>query len=305
MKELEAFKDYLYSEKNYSKNTVISYETDIIDFYNFIHKEGFADSLLDVTRDRIARNYISYLEDLKFSNKTIARRISALNKFYSYLKQLRLIEVNVFETIKAPKIGKSLPKFLNDEEINMLFESIDTNSALGKRNYLILEMLFSLGLRASELVNINIKDIRLSSNQILIHGKGSKDRYVPLHFRLVEEIQDYLTYTRPVLLSKGPTLENELLFINYKGTTLTVRGLRVILNKIIEDSGETFKVHPHMLRHAFATTLLNHGADLRVIQELLGHDHLKSTQVYTSVSKEILRKKYNEAHPRNKNEKDK
>ena len=300
MKELEMFKDYLLSEKNYSINTVTSYSSDILDFYHFVLKNEFGDSLINVNKERIVRYYITDLDAQKLTKKTIARRISALNKFYEYLKNQGIIEQNAFENIKAPKIPKRLPKTVDENDMTAIFKTIDTKTPLGKRNYLILEMLYSLGLRASELCDLSIKDIYLGNEQILIHGKGSKDRYVPIHQNLSELIQSYLTFTRPVLLSKGEALHSNDLFINYKGTKLTSRGLRVILNKIIEDSGESLKIHPHMIRHAFATTLLNHGADLRVIQELLGHSHLKSTQIYTSVSEEILKDKYKATHPRNK-----
>ncbi|MFA5471809.1 MAG: tyrosine-type recombinase/integrase, partial [Acholeplasmataceae bacterium] len=141
-------------------------------------------------------------------------------------------------------------------------------------------------------------DLMLDQEQILIHGKGSKDRYVPLHKRLVEDLRHYLTYIRPILLSKGSNIHTLFVFINYKGGHLTVRGLQLILKQVIKQSGETYKIHPHMLRHAFATTLLNHGADLRVVQELLGHEHLKSTQIYTHVSSETIKEKYKDTHPR-------
>jgi integrase/recombinase XerC len=177
---------------------------------------------------------------------------------------------------------------------------------LGLRNYIILDLLFSCGLRASELIDIKISDIHLERKEVLIHGKGQVDRYAFLHDTLVDNLRRYIMYSRPILLAKGKDLNSNQLLINYKGGNLTVRGLRVILNKIIDDSGETFKIHPHMLRHAFATTLLNHGADLRTVQELLGHKHLKTTQIYTQVSAEKLRENYDMTNPRmKKNEKTK
>jgi integrase/recombinase XerC len=210
----------------------------------------------------------------------------------------RMIDINIFSTLETPKIPKKLPKIIEDEEIDMLFKSIDRLKPLGFRNYLLLDLLFSCGLRASELTEMSIRDIQLEREQILIHGKGSKDRYVPLHDRLIQDIRHYLTYIRPILLSKGQSIHIETVFINYKGSALTPRGLQLILKQVIKASGETFKIHPHMLRHAFATTLLNHGADLRVVQELLGHEHLKSTQIYTHVSSETLKDKYKTTHPR-------
>lgn len=300
------YQDYLLVEKNYSEETVKSYINDIKGFEKFLLDEELAEGLTDARRERLARNYISYLDNNEFHQKSIARKVSALKGFYAFLMDRELIDINIFQTIKTPKIPKRLPHIIDDEAIDYMFKSIDTNTALGYRNLLILDLLYSCGLRASELINLEIKDIYLNSGQLLIHGKGSKDRYVPLHDKLITEFKHYLSYTRVTLLAKGENTNEKALLINYKGGKLTVRGLREILVKIINDSGETFKIHPHMLRHAFATTLLNHGADLRVVQELLGHSHLKSTQVYTHVSKEIIKEKYKTTHPRMmNNEKDK
>lgn len=300
------YKDYLIIEKNFSEHTAISYINDVKGFEDFLIKEGLAKDLLGARRPRLARNYISYLDNQDFKKKSIARKLSSLKNFYNYLIFKELIEGNIFSDIKAPKVAKTLPHIIDDEAINYLFDSIDTTKPLGYRNLVILDLLYSCGVRASELINLEIKDIYLSSGQILIHGKGKKDRYIILHDKLIEEIRHYLSFVRVTLLSKGDDTNQQKLFINYKGGPLTVRGLRVILNQLIKDSGETYAIHPHMLRHAFATTMLNHGADLRVVQELLGHEHLKSTQIYTHVSKEQLKEKYMQTHPRNQhNEKTK
>ncbi|ABX81759.1 tyrosine-type recombinase/integrase [Acholeplasma laidlawii] len=300
------YKDYLIIEKNFSEHTAISYINDVKGFEDFLIKEGLAKDLLGARRPRLARNYISYLDNQDFKKKTIARKLSSLKNFYNYLIFKELIEENIFSDIKAPKVAKTLPHIIDEEAINYLFDSIDTSKPLGYRNLVILDLLYSCGVRASELINLEIKDIYLSSGQILIHGKGKKDRYIILHEKLIEEIRHYLSFVRVTLLSKGDDTNQQKLFINYKGGPLTVRGLRVILNQMIKDSGETYAIHPHMLRHAFATTMLNHGADLRVVQELLGHEHLKSTQIYTHVSKEQLKEKYMQTHPRNQhNEKTK
>ncbi len=305
MDVLMLFRDYLSAQKNYSEDTITSYTNDIIQFENFIINEGFAKDLLEVRRDRLARNYISHLDQIGMTKKSIARKISALRHFYQYLMEKDLIDINVFTQIKTPKIPKQLPHIVDDDAINMIFKSIDMSTPLGYRNLLILDLLYSCGLRASEIVGLKTKDIYLSSGQILVHGKGSKDRYVPLHDKLIEELKHYLSYTRVRLIAKGKDTHIDALLINYQGGPLTVRGLRVILDALIKNSGETYQIHPHMLRHAFATTLLNHGADLRVVQELLGHANLKSTQVYTHVSADVLRQKYQDTHPRmvKKNEK--
>ncbi|MDY0115016.1 MAG: tyrosine-type recombinase/integrase, partial [Acholeplasmatales bacterium] len=172
-----------------------------------------------------------------------------------------------------------------------------------QRNYLIFDLLYSLGLRASELCDLKITNIDLARRQIIILGKGSKERIAILHDKLIAEISYYLTFTRPYLLTKSD-LKTDLLIINYKGTPLTTRGLRVILNKLIKEAGEYIHLSPHMLRHSFATALLNNGADLRVVQELLGHSHLKTTQIYTHLTTEKLRQEYDKYHPRAKDEKD-
>jgi integrase/recombinase XerC len=295
---IETFSSYLSTQKNYADNTISNYIRDLKDFESFILREELASGISDVKRERLARHYLSYLDQKGYARKTIARRISTLRTFYDFLISIQEIDINVFQNIDIPKVPKKLPKLIQDDEIELLFKSIDRFKPLGFRNYLLLDLLFSCGLRASELIDMTIKDIQLEREQILIHGKGGKDRFVPLHDRLIEDIKHYLTYIRPILLSKGPETFEQNVFINYKGTKLTVRGLQLILKQIIIKSGETYKIHPHMLRHAFATTLLNHGADLRVVQELLGHSHLKSTQIYTHVSSEILKEKYKTAHPR-------
>lgn len=305
MKSVELFKNFLEIEKNYSEHTITSYVKDVFDFEQFILKEEFAPSLLEVKRKRLADYYLSHLDEQKLSKKSIVRKISALRTFYNFLMLKGYIDINIFDKIETPKVSRRLPKILEDDEIMMLFKSINRNTPLGFRNYIILDLLFSSGLRASELCQMEVKDLKLNQRQILIHGKGSKDRYVPIHLELEKDLRQYLTYTHPILLAKGPITNNDYVFINYRGTQLTERGLRVILKKIISDSGETYKIHPHMLRHAFATTLLNHGADLRVVQELLGHEHLKSTQVYTHVSTEVLKEKFAKASTRmQRNEKD-
>lgn len=298
MDVLQAFKNHLLVEKNYADNTAINYLLDVKDFSDFIIREELAEDLLGVRRERLARHYLSYLEEHGYARKTIARKISSLRVFYTYLVNQKIIDINVFETLETPKIPKKLPKIIQDDEIEHLFQAIDRLKPLGFRNYLILDLLFSCGLRASELTQMSIRDIQLEREQILIHGKGSKDRYVPLHHKLINDMKHYLTYTRPILLSKGHDIHTEYVFINYKGSPLSVRGLQLIIKQLIKEAGETYQLHPHMLRHAFATTLLNHGADLRVVQELLGHEHLKSTQIYTHVSSESMKEAYKKTHPR-------
>lgn len=300
MEYVEAFNHYLKTIKNYADNTVISYLRDLQDFDNFLQSEELARDVMHATRERLARNYLAFLED-SYSKKSIARKISSLRTFYSYMVREGHIKVNIFENIQTPKIPKRLPKIISDLEIDIMFEAIDQKTNLGLRNYLILDLLFSCGLRASELVNIQIGDLQIHRQQILIHGKGSKDRYVPIHEKIIVTVKKYLTDIRPKLIALSDS-NTQVLLLNYKGLPLTARGLQVIIQKILADTNETYKVTPHMLRHSFATTMLNHGADLRVVQELLGHEHLKTTQIYTEISDEVLKEKYAKMHPRMMND---
>ncbi len=293
---------FLSGERNYSNNTIVAYIDDIYDFKKFIIENKFSNKLVELKRAKVAGYYISSLEDEKMSRKTIARKLSSLKNFFDYLVEEKLIKINIFENIKGPKLEKRLPREIKEDEIEMIFGSIPKDSPLSARNYLIIDMLYSLGLRISELCDLEIKQVDFSKNCILIHGKGSKDRIVPVHENLLEQLRDYITFSRTSLLSKSDDFETNKIFINYKGTVLTPRGVRVILNKIIENAGETFKISPHMLRHSFATHMLNNGADLRSVQELLGHKNLSTTQIYTHVSKESLRKTYMQTHPRAKKE---
>lgn len=296
----ELFCTYLRSERNHSQETVTAYRSDIDDFEAFIRREELAENLEGVVRERIARHYVADLDTRGYARTSIARRISGLKTFYGYLMDQGVVSMNPFAGITSPKLPKKLPHIIKDSEVDMLFRSIDTDQPLGYRNHVLLDILFSCGLRASEVTHIKGRDVQLGQGRLLVHGKGSKDRFVPLHDTLVSNLRYYLTYTRPVLLAKAKDPDDGFVFLNYRGTPLTVRGLQVILKKIILDAGESFRIHPHMLRHAFATTLLDHGADLRIVQELLGHVHLTSTQIYTHVSQEAVMKSYKATHPRMK-----
>ena len=289
-----SFSEYLMSERNYSEHTLTSYRTDIDTLLHFLKNEQFGD-LIHVS-PRIARFYTATLHE-SYSPKTIARKISSLRSMYQFLVDDDIIEDNPFLNVELPKQGKKLPKFIYPDEIEKLFDSIDTSTVLGRRNYLILEFLYGTGVRVGELCQIKLKDIDYFQDLVLIHGKGSKDRYVPLHSRLIDELTDYVLTTRKDLLGKQETKE---LFLNHRGQAISTRGVRMIVNKILLESGENLKVSPHTLRHTFATHLLNNGADLRSVQELLGHEHLSSTQIYTKVSNETLKESYMKAHPRAK-----
>jgi len=297
MKIFEEYQNYLSLNKNYSIHTVEAYLNDIKHFNDYVIKEELADNLLGIRKDRIVRYYLASLSD-QYSTKTINRKVSALKSFYDYAKSQDECEVNIFDNALSPKLEKKLPNLVSDNAIDLLLQSIEKTTDLNIRNYLIIDLLYSCGLRASELIGLTLSDINISNKTITVNGKGKKQRLIPLHQELIDNLLHYMKYIRINLLTKGENLNSNKLLINYKGLDLTVRGLRKILNSVIEKSGETYKLHPHMLRHAFATTLLDHGADLRIVQELLGHESLSSTQIYTQVSTKSLIQKYNNTHPR-------
>ncbi len=294
------FKDYLENEKRYSIHTIKSYTDDIFSLIHFLDREEFGD-LLTVS-ERIARFYTATLHE-NYSPKSIARKISSLRSLYNYLNREEITKGNPFLSVELPKQEKKLPKFLYPEEIEALFNSINTSTIIGKRDLLILEFLYGTGVRVGELCSIRLKDIDFYQDLVLIHGKGSKDRYVPIHKLLSKTLKDYILTTRNEFLKRGESKENDTLLLNFKGTSLSQRGVRGIIKKIIDNSGETFNISPHKIRHSFATHLLNNGANIRSVQELLGHSHLSSTQIYTHITKEKLKDSYMKAHPRAKRNK--
>ena len=289
---LTLFKNYIESERHYSEHTLESYLNDLYNLIHFLDNEQFGD-LVHVS-PRIARFYTATLHE-NYSPKSIARKISSVRSFFKFLVKEDIIDENPFLDVELPKQAKKLPNFIYPDEIKNLFTTIDTSTPLGIRNYLILEFLYGTGVRVSELCQVKLSDINYFDDTCLIHGKGSKDRLVPLHSRLINEITDYVLTARKDLLKKN---ESKTLFLNHRGNPITPRGVRMVINKILLDSGESLKISPHTLRHTFATHLLNNGADLRSVQELLGHEHISSTQIYTKVSKDKLRESYMNAHPR-------
>ncbi|MFI3329564.1 MAG: site-specific tyrosine recombinase/integron integrase [bacterium] len=293
-KIIDEFLFYLENEKHYSEHTLNSYATDISAFVNFIQENKLAASITRINSPRIPKNFISYLSNKNYSQTSVNRHLSTMRSFYNYLLKEDIVKENLFLDVKNVKQPRKLPKFVDDEVIISVLESIDTTTDLGNRNYLILELLFATGLRVSELCNLEIKNIDFSNKMIKVKGKGNKDRIVVMYDTLIDNLKYYITVTRSNLLSIQET-DAKKLFINYKGGYLTPRGVRIILNSIIEKSGEFVKVTPHTLRHSFATTLLNNGCDLRMVQELLGHKNLQTTQIYTQVATDTLIEEYKKA----------
>ena len=288
---IKEYLDYLEFERKYSLHTVDSYDKDIRDFKGFLiinKKTKFAE--IDY---EFARNYMVDLYKKHYSNKTICRHISSLKNFYQFLLNNKYVSDNPFSLITNPKIEKKLPNFLYYNDLEKIMDVPDQTKEIGIRDELILELLYATGVRVSELVNIKIADIDLEEKQIRIFGKGKKMRIVLFGDRALELINEYLN-TRE--------LESEYLILNNRGKKITDRGIRVILDKIVNKSGVKTHVSPHTMRHTFATHMLDGGANLVTVQELLGHENLKTTEIYTHVSNERLRRVYLENHPRAKKE---
>ena len=298
---LNRFIDYLRNEKRYSEYTINAYKFDVSFFINYIEKDGLGD--LDEIDSKIAEEYIYDLGDKRVYNytpKTIHRKVSSLSSLYKYYFEiLKEFPENPFIDQVKPKVKKVIPNFMYLNDCLEFINKIDTSSPNGLRDKLIFSLLLHTGLRVSELTNLEIKDINTESRVInVIGGKGSKDRIVKMDKNTLELLKDYYTLSRPYLLSKSNNFDNQSIFLNHLGTSLTSRGVRHILNTELDKTCSTLKCSPHTFRHTFATVLLNKGMDVRMVQELLGHESLATTQIYTKASLETTFNLYNKCFPK-------
>lgn len=286
------FLDVLENEKQYSKNTIISYRNDL-DLFNIYLTENNINSIKNIDYS-VIRGFLNYLYNKKYSNRAISRHISSLRSFYKYLIKNHIVEDNPMTLVSNPKTEKRLPKVVYNNELEAILSAPDKNTTLGLRDALILELLYSTGIRVSELVNIKVKDINLSMKEIRIFGKGSKERIVLFGDKCKNLIIDYLNNSRDKLLNDN----TEYLILSKTGKMINTREIRFIIDDAVKIAGLKIHISPHVLRHTFATDMLNSGADLRSVQELLGHESLSTTTIYTHVSNERLRSVYLNAHPR-------
>jgi integrase/recombinase XerC len=284
--------NYLEAERNVSPYTVRNYTTDLLHFFHFLKTKGVG-SLKEVDKHTL-RDYLSYVMEQGFVKASIARKLSAIRSFYRYLLREEIISTNPVATASSPKLDKRLPSFLTIDEVERLLEAPDSSKPQGQRDRALMELLYASGLRVSELVSLNLEQINLDSCEIRVWGKGSKERMVLMGKPAARALSDYLSQGRPELLGKK---RSSALFLNPDGGRLSERRVQRILGKYANIAGIDRRVHPHMLRHTFATHLLDGGADLRVVQELLGHASLSSTQIYTHVTQSQARKVYLSAHP--------
>lgn len=297
---IEKFKNYLFVERNYSPYTVNNYYNDVMEFQKFVRANKLAKGLDSIRNDRVCRNYISSLVNDGYEAKSINRKISSLRTFYRYLVYKEIIDFNPFKDIKNLKTPKKLPSFVDEDEMIKILSSIDDKTDLGYRNRTLVELLYATGLRVSELINLEVMDVNFYNNTIKVRGKGNKDRIVVMYDSIGERLKHYVDFTRSSLLAKNDDTSTRKIFINYKGGPLTTRGVRKILDAIVMKASTLHHISPHMIRHSFATSLLNHGADLRSVQELLGHENLRTTQIYTHVSTESIKIAFDDAFPRAK-----
>lgn len=287
------FLRYLKS-KNYSKATIINYGKDLKLFQKYLEIEKISNvKNIDY---KVMRGYLSFLYDFDYEKKTVARNLSTIRSLFKYLVKENIISKDPMILIDNPKLDKKLPKVLNNIEVEDILAIPDSNTPLGQRDILILELIYSTGIRVSELVNIKIQDIDFNDKKIIITGKGNKERIVLFGNVLLNKLNMYLNDGRRQLIKKS----NDYLILNNQGNKITSRGIELIIDKTLKKGGITYKISPHTLRHTFATHMLNNGADLRTVQELLGHESLSTTQIYTHVSNERLRNVYLNTHPRGK-----
>lgn len=290
MKYILKYLEYLKVVKKDSSYTINSYRIDLEEFYDF-----YVD-LLKID-ERIVSNYLEYLYSRKLNRSSIARKISSLRGFYQYLLKEGLVSVNYFREVSVPKRNEGLPKFVRSSDIEKLFSVFDKESAIGQRNSLILEMLYATGVRVSELVNIKLSDINRYDKTIKILGKGRKERVVVYGSYCEKAMELYLNSGRYELEKRG---KSTYLFLNKNGERLSDRYVRKIIDDVVRKCELDYHISPHTLRHTFATDMINNGADLMTVKELLGHSSVNTTGIYTHVSSERLKRVYEFAHPRSK-----
>jgi tyrosine recombinase XerC len=298
--------DYLKAERNFSPYTIRNYTTDlegsknIQGLFSFLREKGI-ESPDKVNRFDI-RDYLSYLAEQKIVKASIARRVSSMRSFYKYLEREGIITTNPMQYISSPKLDRRLPSFLTNTEINRLLDAPDAEDPYGRRDRSFLELLYASGLRVSELAGLKLDQVNLETREIRVIGKGSKERVVLMGEPAARALEVYIEEARDLIPKIKPTRrtnkrKTKAVFINNEGYPLTERSVQEILQKYADKAGIGKKVHPHMIRHTFATHLLDGGADLRVVQELLGHADLSTTQIYTHISKSQAKKVYLAAHP--------
>lgn len=285
---------YLKVTKNLSKNTIHSYERDLKAYIQFIKDNYHFRDLNQISKEHI-QNFSRSLSRKNNSNSTITRKLSSIRSFHRYLTSENIVDKDISRKIRKPKTKKSLPTVLNIQEIDRMIDlTYQSEDALSLRNQALIELAYGSGLRVSELLNLHISDLHLNKSLVNILGKGNKERIIPINENAVLALKKYIIEARPLLKAK----KADILFVNKFGNPLSRVGFFKLIKKLAEEAEIQKVVSPHTLRHSYATHLLENGADLRTVQELLGHEDILTTENYTHVSKKRLAKVYNNAHPR-------
>jgi len=289
---------YLASEKMKSANTIESYRSDIMNFVYYFETIKGINDIKKITTDDIL-GYLNHLKKLGYKARSSSRALSALKSFYKFLSLENIVDTNPILTIAAPKLEKKLPVVLSVEEVLTLLNSLNDDTPYNARNHAMIELMYGTGLRVSEVVNLRLENLHLTDKMISTVGKGSKERIVPINDYASKVLRNYLINFRPKLLKKGK--DQSFVFLNNLGDPLSRQSFFLILKKVAKDAGIEKDISPHTLRHSFATHLLESGTDLRFIQEMLGHEDISTTQIYTHLSKQKIKDAYNSAHPRGDN----
>lgn len=291
---LREYLAHLKLERNLSENTTASYKNDISSFINFLYNSGLDDPSKIVSKNII--DFFKQLKDLGLSSTSAARYFSSLKGFFSYLIKNNYILTNPIEKVSSPKLSKKLPGVLNVNEIESILSQPNITDKLGLRDKAILELFYACGTRVSELINLKISDLFLSEEVIRVFGKGSKERLIPIGSSAIKWVGEYLKKSRPLLVKK--IRSENFLFLNSRGTKLSRMGVWKIIDRYVKEADIKKDVHPHTFRHSFATHLLEGGADLRAVQEMLGHSDISTTQIYTHIDRDYIKQVHKQFHPR-------
>ncbi|MGD0589924.1 MAG: tyrosine recombinase XerC [Bacteroidota bacterium] len=295
-KIVRGYLEYLETERNYSAHTILSYETDLMSLVQFLQNEKI--ETFDQVHKESLRAFIGFLLDEGFGQRSVARKIASLRSFFKYLRRHKIVEGNPALVLITPKVGKRLPVFLDELSMRKLLLSSDQTGPNKKRDLAMMELFYSTGIRLSELINLTLNDLKQEEGLIKVKGKGRKERFVPVGKKALTVINEYLATRSDLLLAAQRTHSELSLFVTGKGRKLYPQAVGRIVRKYIAAVSEIEKKSPHVLRHTFATHLLNRGADIRAVKELLGHESLSTTQVYTHVSSARMKKVYEESHPK-------
>ncbi len=292
---IENFKNYLSIEKNFSEHTLSAYCSDVVSYILWLNNT----SCITVDFNKL-REYLHFIQRFDYKKTTIARKIASIRTFYKFLYRERYIDTNPAISLSAPKRPKSLPKFLTPDEVEQILNNVKIDTPAGFRNRVILELLWATGMRVSELSNLNFGDLNIEENEIRVFGKGAKERIVLISDRAKKYLIQYIDSARKLIAPEydnGEINDNTPLFINNTGYRLQNKTIRKVINETVERIELPKKVTPHVFRHSFATKLIENGADLRVVQELLGHAGISNTQIYTHISMKHMKDVYEAAHP--------